>query len=125
MSRDACVTIYGGTIFDKDRLPPDVPLTHMLNIPDTALQYVIDGHDACSLPKTVQGGLANDGARDSNAKVDWLSTTKDTSLAHLARVPVLVLTREVRPGDEITFPYSPNFQYSAAIDYARLPESST
>ena len=32
---------------------------------------------------------------------------------------------QVRPGDEITFPYSPNFQYSAAIDYARLPESST
>ena len=77
------------------------------------------------LPKTVQGGLANDGGRQSNAKVEWLPMTNSTALTHLARVPVLCLTREVRLGDEITFPYSPNSQYSAAIDYAKIPESST
>ena len=125
ISRTTCITIYGGTIYDKNHLPPDVPLTHTLNIPDTGRQYVIDGHDARSLPKTVQGGLANDGERQSNAKVEWLPMTSSTSLTHLARVPVLCLTREVRPGEEITFPYSPNFQYSAAIDYAKIPESST
>ena len=51
--------------------------------------------------------------------------TSSTSLTHLARVPVLCLTREVRPGEEITFPYSPNFQYSPAINYTELPELPT
>ena len=51
--------------------------------------------------------------------------TTSTSLSHLTRVPVLRLSREVQPGEEITFPYSPNYQYSAAIDYAELPELPT
>ena len=71
--------------------------------------------------RLTKADLANDGGRKSNAKVDWLSYTRATSLTHLTRVPVLRLTRQVQPGTEITFPYSPNYQYSPAIDY---PESS-
>ena len=124
MSRNTCITIYGGTIFDKNQ-PPDGPLTHTLNIPDTNRQYAIDGHGASRLRQAAQGGLANDGGRQSNARVEWLSMTTSTSLSHLTRVPVLRLSREVQPGEEITFPYSPNYQYSAAIDYAELPELPT
>ena len=90
--------------------------------PISSTSYAIDGHGARRLRKEAQGGLANDGKRDSNAKVDWLPMTTSTSLSHLTRVPVLRLTREVRPGTEITIPYSPNHQYSAAIDYPALPE---
>jgi hypothetical protein len=121
LSRNTYITIYGGTIFDKNHLPSG-SLTHVLNIANTNMQYVIDGHDARRLPQVAQGGLANDGGRKSNARVEWLPMTRAASLAHLPRVPVLRLTREVRSGTEITIPYSPNHQYSAAIDYPALPE---
>ena len=117
ISKNTCIAIYGGTIFDKKHLPSG-PHTHVLNITNVNMRYVINGHGAAHLPKVVQGGLANDGGRKSNAKVDWLSYTKATSLTHLTRVPVLRLTRQVQPGTEITFPYSPNYQYSPAIDYS-------
>ena len=88
----------------------------MLHFADTQMEFAIDGYTARDLTKIAQGGLANDSRRDPNSHIAWVNQSSSSSLSDLSQVPILRLTKDISEGTEIVYRYSPNFQYSAAIN---------
>jgi hypothetical protein len=102
LSKGTIIAMYGGVIFDQKNEIPEA-LGYSLDMNDSGKTLAINGYHWYNLPKFVRAALANEPNVNAlpNAHITWMNPYCNYSQA-LFRIPVLMTTKDVLKGQEIT-----------------------
>ncbi len=117
LPKGTIIAMYGGVIFDRKNEILEA-LGYSLDMKDSGKTLTINGYHWYNLPKFAQAALANEPIANAfpNAHITWMNPYRNYSQA-LFRIPVLMTTKDILKGQEITVYYSGNSYLPVSISF--------
>jgi hypothetical protein len=105
-------------LFSIERIKILEALGYSLDMKDSGKTLTINGYHWYNLPKFARATLANEPNANAlpNAHIAWMNPYRNHSQA-LFRIPVLMTTKDVLKGQEITVYYSGNSYLPVSISF--------